>query len=91
MYVVICENGVVVGKTLKEVNKQMDSLIEESEFVRLGSDYVCYMTKQDIDFVQDKKRLSMIPIRNLYKKDNTSLILQIVTLLFVVLIMMTKT
>ena len=71
MLYVLTPNGVVTGKTLGQVNKKLNAKLEESEFSQLGSDKIVRMETQDIDFVQDKKRLSIIPISNLYKSDGS--------------------
>ena len=71
MYVVITKNGVIQNKSLKKINKMLKSNIEELEFRQVGKDKVVSLSEIDIDFVQDKARMAAIPIKRLYKTDNS--------------------
>lgn len=71
MYYVITENEVVDGKDLEHVNKKLFAKLEETDFRRLGEDKIITLTAADLNFIQDKKRMSMIPMERLYKKDTT--------------------
>jgi hypothetical protein len=71
MVYIITDDGVLTGKTINAANKKLNAKLEDVEMVSLGADKVVKLTDNDIDFVQDKKRLSLIPISNLYKTDNT--------------------
>lgn len=88
MYCVITDNGPVTGRSLKEVNRKLNSLIEENEFRQLGSDRIIILTEQNLEFVQDKKRMSRIPIEKLFRKNSTiTLMLGIIMLIeFILLI-----
>lgn len=69
MYYIIADSGVYTGRDLNELNKVLDSKIEEEEFNVVGADKVCKITKTDLDFIQDKKRLSRIFFGNFFKSD----------------------
>ncbi|NLK93377.1 MAG: hypothetical protein GX273_09705 [Bacteroidales bacterium] len=49
----------------------LKSNIEELEFRQVGKDKVVSLSEIDIDFVQDKARMAAIPIKRLYKTDNS--------------------
>lgn len=78
MYYVISDNGIISGKSIKEINRKSKSIFDENEFKACGADKVVKVTNEDIDFVQDKKRLSLIPIKQLYKSDNVNNLLYII-------------
>lgn len=87
MYYVISNSGVCLGRSLKDINKKCDSLFEQSEFKSIGSDYVVKLADSDLSFVQDKKRLSLIPISGLYKVDTSKYILYAILLInFIILV-----
>ncbi|WP_202709708.1 hypothetical protein [Sporosalibacterium faouarense] len=71
MYIVILEEDIVVANTLSKLNKKLGSKLEEQEFKKVGNNRIVKLTEKDLDFVQDKKRLATIPIKNLYSKDKT--------------------
>lgn len=70
MFYVITKTGVASGKSIKEINRKTGSIFDVDEFHGIGTDFVVQVDVPDLSFVQDKKRLSMIPMRNLYKKDS---------------------
>lgn len=73
MYYVVTKHGVVTGKTKKEVesNQFVKGRIDYDELNVFGSDYVVNMTERDIDFVQDKQKISQIMFQNFFKQDNS--------------------
>lgn len=89
MFYIITENGVYSGKTLNSANKKLNAKLDEVEMTSLGADKIIKLTDKDIDFVQDKKRLSLIPIANLYKTDNTVKYM-VMLILFLNFILMVK-
>lgn len=88
MIYVITDAGVTAGKSIKEVNKKLDILLENVEFRHIGSDKIVNLTNTDLEFVMDKKLMSKIPMKNLYrKKDNTGLmLLGMLILQFIILV-----
>lgn len=82
MYYAITSNGVITTKDLKSLNKQLNSKIEDIETYAAGSDKVVKLSDNDIEFVQDKKRLSLIPITKLYKED------KIITYVYIMIAML---
>ncbi len=81
MYIVITENKVYTGKTLSILNRSMDGLMDEDEFKQIGADSVAVLTAADLDFVQDKRKLSSIMFGNFFKKDNLPRNLMIVNII----------
>ena len=73
MYYLITKQGVITGRTKKEVelNGKIKGKIDHDEMIALGPDYVVKLTDADIDFVQDKRKLSQIMFSNFFKKDNS--------------------
>ena len=73
MYYLITKQGVISGKTKKEVelNGKIKGKIDHDEMIALGPDYVAKLTDADIDFIQDKRKLSQIMFSNFFKKDNS--------------------
>lgn len=69
MYIVITDSRVYTGKTLSSLNHSIDGLMNEDEFKQIGSDCVAVLSSFDLDFVQDKKKLSSIMFGNFFKKD----------------------
>lgn len=82
MIYAITERGVVAGEKLSQVNQKLDSKIDRDELVFLGADAVVKLTDRDIDFVQDKKKMSNILFGNFFKKDNSVKIICIFTAIF---------
>ena len=91
MYYVIMKQGVISGRTKKEVeaHPKIKGKIDHDELTALGPDYVVKLTDADIDFVQDKRKLSQIMFSNFFKKDNSAKLLGFVNmfLTFLVFIM----
>lgn len=57
------------GKTLPMLNRSMNGMLEEDEFKQVGADSVVVLSAADLDFVQDKRKLSSIMFGNFFKKD----------------------
>lgn len=82
MYYLITKQGVIAGKTKKELelNGKIKGKIDHDEMIALGADYVVKMTDSDIDFVQDKRKLSQIMFSSFFRKDNSAKVLSIVNI-----------
>ena len=91
MFYVITKQGVISGKTKKEVeiNAKIKGKIDHDEMVALGPDYVVKLTDADIDFIQDKRKLSQIMFSNFFKKDNSAKILSFFNLFLTFLLFIT--
>lgn len=91
MFYLITKQGVISGKTKKdlETNSKIKGKIDYDEMTALGADYVIKMTDADIDFVQDKKKLSEIMFSSFFRKDNSAKVFSLVNmfLIFLVFIM----
>lgn len=74
MYYVVTDYKVYSAKTRKGLNSMIDGKIEDAEMKTIGEDKIVYLSDVNLDFVQDKKRMSQIPIQALYKSDNTKLL-----------------
>lgn len=81
MYIAITENHVYTGKTLSMLNRSMNGLMEEDEFKQIGGDSVAILTAADLDFVQDKRKLSTIMFGNFFKKDSLPRNLMIINII----------
>lgn len=78
MFYVITKFGVVTGKTLNDIRTNQfirgsvsKGKIDRDEFQVIGPDYVINMTDADLDFVQDKHKISQIMFQNFFKQDNS--------------------
>lgn len=69
MYYAITETKVYSAKTLALLNRSMNGLMDEDEFKQIGGDSVAILSPSDLDFVQDKRKLSTIMFGNFFKKD----------------------
>ncbi len=86
----ITDAGVRTGKNFKDFNNKYDNLLEESECTPCGGDFVVYCNNQDLDFLQDKARVSNIMFGNFFRKDNSAKIFSIVNIILTALILFTK-
>lgn len=77
MYYFITKQGVIAGRTKKEceMNAKIKGKVDYDEMLSLGPDYVVKLTDADIDFIQDKRKLSQIMFSNFFKKDNSAKVL----------------
>lgn len=82
MFYIITPNKIYKGKTLKEINRSIHGMMELDEFHPLGNDFIANLTFDDIDFIQDKRRLSTIMFGNFFKKDTLTRNLMIANLVF---------
>lgn len=87
MYYVLTKNRIYKGKSTNDINHQLDGMLDEDEFKQIGPDMIVNLSESDIDFVQDKKKLSSIMFGNFFKKDTTPKILAIVNLVFTFIIL----
>jgi hypothetical protein len=69
MYYVVTDFKVYQAKSRSGLNKLIDGKIEDAEMVTIGEDKIVYLNPVNLDFVQDKKRMSQIPMSALYKAD----------------------
>lgn len=88
MLYVVTSNNIIVSKSLKELNKRLNSNMELTDFKSRGKDYIITLSNDDIEFVQDAKKMSRIMIQNLFKKsDSVSWILYIIIGLQIILLL----
>ena len=86
-YMAVTTNKIYKAPTLALLNKKMDAGFTEEDFKTRGKDKICIVGDQDLMFVKDLKRMSLIPMAKLYKEDNTKtlfvimLVLQLITLI----------
>ena len=90
MIYVITDHGVQTAKNINDFNRRYHVLLEETELTPVGPDRVVRVTNQDIDFIQDKYRMSNIMFGNFFRKDNSGKVLMIVNIILTVLIIFTK-
>lgn len=87
MIYIITDNGIIKGNDLNYINKKYNIALTKDELKVLGNDYVVKLTKEDIEFVKDKKKLADIPVRKLFQKDKVELLVFIVIVLqFIILL-----
>lgn len=82
MKYVITDSGVVVGKTIAELNKKLGIKLEHEEMYHIGPDSYVKLTAGDMEFLQDKRRMSQIMFSQFFKKDNSIRLLVMVNLMF---------
>lgn len=81
MYIVITDTKIHTAKNLPMLNRSMNALFEEDEFKQIGGDSVAILTSSDLDFVQDKRKLSSIMFGNFFKKDTLPRTLMIINII----------
>lgn len=81
MYIAITENRVYTAKNLTLLNHSMNGQMDEDEFKQIGADSVAVLNASDLDFVQDKRKLSSIMFGNFFKKDTLPRNLMIVNII----------
>ena len=91
MIYMITDAGVRSARNFKEFNNKYHVLLEEAECAPCGADFVVYATQQDLDFLQDKARVSNIMFGNFFRKDNSGKVLSIVNIILTVMLVFTKT
>lgn len=83
MYIVLNGDKAYDAKTLKALNKQLDTNLKQEEFQKYKTGhYLLKMTDDDLDYVKDLSKMDSIFISNLFKKDKT----QIFTMLLIGLV-----
>ena len=90
MVYLITDSGVESGKTLKELNKKYGIELEACECMQLGPDQVIKVTKANIDFLEDKRRMSNIMFGNFFRKDNSAKLIMLVNLIITTVILFIK-
>ena len=80
MYIVITDNECVISRNLKNLNKKMSTQFVDSNFKQLGFNKVVFCNTENMEFVKDLKIMSAIPMKLLYKKDNTLMYIVIANL-----------
>lgn len=86
----ITDRGVLTGRNFKDFNNKHHMLLEETECVAVGADLVCNCTDADIDFLQDKAKVSNIMFGNFFRKDNSVKIFAVINLVFTCMILFFK-
>lgn len=86
----ITDHGVRSARTFREFNNKYHVLLEEAECVPCGGDFVVYCNSQDLDFLQDKARVSNIMFGNFFRKDNSAKVFSIVNIILTALVLFTK-
>lgn len=86
----ITDNGVRTGRDFKSFNDKYHIMLEEEECVRLGNDFVICVTNKDLEFLQDKARVSNIMMGNLFRKDNSGKVLILINMILTFLSIIVK-
>lgn len=86
MIYVVTDSGVISGKNLNEVNRILKSNIDLDELKVVGSDRFINMTDKDIDFVQDKRKMSRIFFGNFFRSDTKPIKIMVIAILAMTII-----
>ena len=86
----ITDSGVIVGKTILDLNKKLGTKLENEEMYHVGPDSFVKLSAGDIEFLQDKRRMSQIMFAQFFKKDNSTKLIIIMNLVFTALIFFLK-
>lgn len=78
-YYLINSSGVHSAMTRVALDRKLETSTEDTDYKCFGSDKVMIATQEDMSFLKDLKRISMIPMERLYKKDNTTRLILIIT------------
>lgn len=90
-YIVISPTWVDISHSLKKTNaRRRLSLTEEDFPKRIGDTFILNIDATDLDYERDCLKMSRVFMERLHKIDKTPLILQAVTLGFVVLSLMRR-
>lgn len=81
MIYIVTDQGVISGNSLQAINKRHGILVSQDELKAVGPDFVICMSNKDIEFVQDKAKISQIMFGNFFKKDGMPTVLGIVTII----------
>lgn len=71
MFYVITKNDLIIGKSIKDINKKINTILDPNEFRRLGNNYIINLSDDDINFIQDTKKMSKIMVQNLFRKSDS--------------------
>lgn len=82
MYYVIRDSGVYSAPKLSLLNQRYKMKMSEDEFKIVGKDFVCKLTNQDFDFVQDKQKMENLLFSGFFRKDNSVKLLLMMNLIF---------
>lgn len=67
-YVVVTPNQIVIDESLHAINTVLETNLSDSDFRRIGSDFIVNLNEIDLDFVRDAKKLANIYVEKLHKK-----------------------
>lgn len=87
MIYIITDNGVIKGHDLNYINRKYNIALSKDELKTFGKDYVIKLTKEDIEFLRDKKKLADIPVRKLFQRDKTELLVIVVIVLQIIILL----
>lgn len=86
MYYAICNSGVYSSDSLKKLNNMLNGAqLDEDEFTCLGSDKIVKLSDNDIDFIQDKRKMSRIFFGNFFREDKTQKLFTMMGAIFSIL------
>ena len=90
MIYLITDSGVKSARTFKQLNDRYHVLLEPDECISVGADFVAKITNKDMEFLQDKAKVSNIMFSNFFRKDNSGKLLTIVNIILSVVILFAK-
>ena len=74
MYIVINESKITMRRTLKQLNKKLNTQFTQDEFNKYNSDYIINLNNDDLDYKRDVNELSKVFVSKLYRKDASTFI-----------------
>jgi len=74
MFIVINKDNIIIKKSLKEINKKLQTEFTREDFKNYNSNFILNCTDEDLDFKRDVHELNKVFVSKLYKKDNSNLI-----------------
>ena len=87
MYIVVNENKITIKRTLKDLNKKLNTNFTQEEFKKYNADYILKVSNDDLDYKRDVNELSKVFVNKLYRRDfQTFINYAIYVILLIVLI-----
>lgn len=74
MYIVVNEDKITIKRTLKDLNKKLNTKFTQDEFKKYNADYILSVNNDDLDYKRDVNELSKVFINKLYRKDASTFI-----------------
>lgn len=87
IFIVINEDKITIKRTLKELNKRLNTKFMKDEFKKYNADYILNVNNDDLDYKRDVNELSKVFVNKLYKKDISSFINYAFYVIFIIMLL----